>query len=201
MTKHFVFTLAKIEKNDVIQKAPPKFDGAVARYRAGRDAMNRVSTNPDGLFYDEFTYSIRRLIAHADEIHTALQVAHVEAHLVQPVDDEVLHGPAVHVEDHHLGAALQVGIEVEHVVGRDGVEVEAGLSVFVHILGAGTESQNLGRNGLLSRLVDSGDIDAHFLFVIHLEDPLGAEDFHVLVRIVHEIEVEVVEVVHHGHVP
>ena len=72
MTKHFVFTLAKIEKNDVIQKAPPKFDGAVARYRAGRDAMNRVSTNPDGLFNDELAYGIRRLIAHTDEIHPAL---------------------------------------------------------------------------------------------------------------------------------
>ena len=59
--------------------------------------MNRVSTNPDGLFYDELAYDIRRLIAHADEIHPALKVAHVEAHLVEPVDDIVLHGPAVHV--------------------------------------------------------------------------------------------------------
>ena len=48
------------------------FGGAVARYRAGRDAMNRVSTNPDGLFYDKLTYGIRRLIAHTDEIHPAL---------------------------------------------------------------------------------------------------------------------------------
>ena len=90
--------------------------------------MNRVSTNPDGLFNDELACGIRRLIAHADEIHTALQVAHVEAHLVEPVDHIVLHGPAVHVEDHHLGAALQVGIEVEHIVGRVGVEAEFGQS-------------------------------------------------------------------------
>jgi hypothetical protein len=69
MTKLFVFTLAKIEKIDVIQKAPPKFGGAVARYRSGRDAINRVSTNPDGLFNDELAYGIRRLIAHVDEIH------------------------------------------------------------------------------------------------------------------------------------
>jgi len=84
--------------------------------------------DPDGLFNDEFAHGIRRLIAHVDEIHPALKVAHVEAHLVQSVDDIVLHDPAVHVEDHHLGAALQVGTEVEHTVGRVGVEAEFGQS-------------------------------------------------------------------------
>ena len=153
------------------------------------------------LFHHKLAHNCICLVAHADEVHAALQIAHVDAHFVEAVGDEMLHGTAVHVEEFHLGAALQVGIEVENVVGRDGVEAEHGLSVFVHVLGAGTEGQGLRRHGLLSRLVDGGDVDAHFLLVVNLKDPLRAIDFLMLVRIVHEIEVEVVEVVHLGHVP
>jgi len=83
---------------------------------------------PGWFIQQRICHGIRRLVAQTDEIHPALQVAHVEAHLVEPIDDVVLHCPAVHVEAPHLGAVLKFGIEVEHVVGRVGVEAEFGQS-------------------------------------------------------------------------